>query len=100
MDVIKRSGAVQAYDPRKITEAMRKAFVSVGQDCGEETLTALLRQVELAMGEEARTVEDIQDEVERALMGGGYFDAAKSYILYRQKRSELRAARRSLVEAV
>ena len=74
MDVIKRSGAVQAYDPRKITEAMRKAFVSVGQDCGEETLTALLRQVELAMGVEARTVEDIQDEVERALMGGGYFE--------------------------
>lgn len=99
MDVIKRSGAVQAYDAEKITGAMRKAFVSVGQDCPEQTLQALLRQVELAMGEGTYTVEAIQDEVERALMSGGYFDVAKSYILYRQKRSELRAARRALAAA-
>lgn len=100
MDVIKRSGEVQRYDPHKITGAMRKAFESVNQDCNEEQLSAMLAQVERAMGTRPRTVEAIQDEVERALMANGFYDAAKSYILYRQKRSELRAARRALTEAV
>ena len=92
MDVIKRSGAVQEYDPQKITDAMRKAFASVDQACDEAALSGMLAQVERAIGDGVRTVEDIQDEVERALMAGGFYDAAKSYILYRQKRSELRAA--------
>lgn len=99
MDVIKRCGEVQRYDPHKITGAMRKAFESVNQDCNEEQLSAMLAQVERAMGTRPRTVEAIQDEVERALMANGFYDAAKSYILYRQKRSELRAARRALTEA-
>ena len=100
MDVIKRSGAVQEYDPQKITDAMRKAFASVDQACDEAALSGMLAQVERAIGDGVRTVEDIQDEVERALMAGGFYDAAKSYILYRQKRSELRAARLTLAGAV
>lgn len=100
MDVIKRSGAVQEYDPQKITDAMRKAFASVDQACDEAALSGMLAQVERAIGDGVRTVEDIQDEVERALMAGGFYDAAKSYILYRQKRSELRAARLALAGAV
>ena len=100
MDVIKRSGAVQEYDPQKITGAMRKAFASVDQACDEAALSGMLAQVERAIGDGVRTVEDIQDEVERALMAGGFYDAAKSYILYRQKRSELRAARLALAGAV
>ena len=45
MDVIKRSGAVQEYDPRKITDAMRKAFASVDQACDEAALSGMLAQV-------------------------------------------------------
>ena len=100
MDVIKRSGAAQPYDPQKITGAMRKAFESVNAECTDATLAALLAKVEKAMGEGAMTVEAIQDHVERALMELGYYDVAKSYILYRQKRSELRAARHALADAV
>lgn len=99
MDVIKRSGSVQEYDPQKITGAMRKAFASVNQACGDAVLADMLAQVERAMGDGARTVEAIQDEVERALMANGFYDAAKSYILYRQKRSEKRAVRRALTDA-
>ena len=55
MDVIKRSGEVQRYDPHKITGAMRKAFESVNQDCNEEQLSAMLAQVERAMGTRPRT---------------------------------------------
>ena len=100
MDVIKRSGSVQEYDPQKITGAMRKAFASVSQACDDAVLADMLAQVERAMGDGARTVEAIQDEVERTLMANGFYDAAKSYILYRQKRSELRAARLTLAGAV
>ena len=100
MDVIKRSGSVQEYDPQKITGAMRKAFASVSQACDDAVLADMLAQVERAMGDGARTVEAIQDEVERTLMANGFYDAAKSYILYRQKRSEKRAVRRALTDAV
>ena len=80
MDVIKRSGAVQEYDPQKITGAMRKAFASVDQACDEAALSGMLAQVERAIGDGVRTVEDIQDEVERALMAGG-FQTLTAYIV-------------------
>ena len=80
---------------------MRKAFASVSQACDDAVLADMLAQVERAMGDGARTVEAIQeDEVERTLMANGFYDAAKSYILYRQKRSEKRAVRRALTDAV
>ncbi len=94
MEVVKRSGAGQAYDARKITGAMEKAFVSVGQACSREVMDKMLHEVEqnvLANG--SCTVEAIQDEVEQVLMANGFYAVAKSYILYRQKRAELRAAR-------
>ena len=101
MEVVKRSGAGQAYDARKITGAMEKAFVSVGQACSREVMDKMLHEVEqnvLANG--PCTVEAIQDEVEQVLMANGFYAVAKSYILYRQKRAELRAARTALTDAV
>ncbi len=65
----------------------------MNRDCDDATLEAMLAQVERAMSEGACTVEAIQDEVERALMANGFYDVAKSYILYRQKRR--RYARRA-----
>ena len=100
MEVIKRSGAVQPYDAGKIVGAMKKAFDSVGQPCREDVLEGLLDQVEQAMGPGPHTVESIQDQVERALMAGGFFDVAKRYILYRENRTQLRQARGLLTGAV
>lgn len=100
MKVIKRSGTTQEYDGKKITSAMQKAFDSVGQTCRQEVLRDLLSQVERNLGEGPHTVEAIQDMVERILMANGYYDVAKSYILYRQKRTELRSARMELADAV
>ncbi len=100
MEVIKRSGAVQPYDAGKILAAMAKAFDSVGRGGVPAVLEELLRQVERAMGQGPHTVEAIQDQVERALMAGGYYDVAKRYILYRQQRTQLRQARQALAGAV
>src|SRR5699024_1190400 len=66
----------------------------------ESTLQGLLGQVEQAMGAGPHTVESIQDQVEQVLMANGFYTVAKRYILYRQKRSELRAARQALAEGV
>lgn len=101
MDITKRSGAVEAYDGSKIINAMKKAFGDQGTDPGEEALSDLLALVEQKMAERGATsVETIQDQVEEALMEKGYFAEARSYILYRHKRSELRIARKTIVDAV
>ena len=100
MYIKKRSGALEAYDPRKITEAIRKSFLSLGIEPAASELAALLTRVELRVTEETTSVEHIQDEVERALMEQGYYDVAKSYILYRHKRTELRKARQTILNLV
>ena len=101
MQVMKRSGAGQAYDAQKITDAMEKAFASVGQACSREVMDKMLREVEQAvLSGGTCTVEAIQDEVEQVLMANGFYAVAKSYILYRQRRAELRAARAALTGAM
>lgn len=119
-DVIKkRDGRMEAYEGRKIVEAMRRAFeeVALGKVAAPETsapagaasvpavsadeLAALLSHVESAMArEQVTTVEGIQDLVERALMERGHFDVAKSYILYRHERAERRSVRSDVANAV
>ncbi|WP_418666387.1 ribonucleoside-diphosphate reductase subunit alpha [Allofournierella sp.] len=100
MNIKKRCGAYEPYDPGKITAAMQKAFASVGGVPGSQVLAELLASVERRLPGQGATVETVQDLVEHALMEGGHFEAAKSYILYRQKRAELRAARGSLAAQV
>ena len=76
------------------------AFASVGQAPSVEQLAGLLDAVTRRLSGELVTVEQIQDEVERALMEQGHFEAAKSYILYRSRHAELRAARQSIAAQV
>ena len=101
MEVVKRSGAIQLYDAQKIVNAIKKAFASVGQVCTDEALNNMLHEVEHFMQADGQcTVEAIQDEVEQVLMANGYYAVAKSYILYRHQRAELRAARAALTDVV
>ncbi len=98
MQIKKRSGQQETYNGKKIIAAMQKSFASVNQTPGSDILQQLLLQVEHSLPSEQVTVEQIQDQVERTLMEQGYFDAAKSYILYRSKRADLRRARHSIAE--
>ncbi len=100
MQVVKRDGTLQSYDSTKITQAMAKAFKSAGTVIGDEAMQALLHCVEQSFDSKPLSVEGIQDKVERALMAGGYHDAAKRYILYRQKRTQLRSERSSLTSKI
>ncbi|AEE15817.1 ribonucleoside-diphosphate reductase subunit alpha [Treponema brennaborense] len=97
MEIIKRTGKTETYDGQKIINAITKAFKSTGRDVPQTTLRALLTSVEEKLDRETvKSVEKIQDLVEQALMESLFFAEAKSYILFRQKRSEFRAARKEL----
>lgn len=100
MQIQKRSGQAEAFDGGKILAAMEKSFASVGQAPSVEQLAGLLDAVTGRLSGELVTVEQIQDQVERALMEQGHFEAAKSYILYRSRHAELRAARQAIAAQV
>ena len=99
--IIKRNGARQAYAPQKIITAMSKAFADTGAAVDEARLHWLLARVEqyLVPRPEGWSVEQIQDVVERVLMEEGHYNEAKSYILYRNKRTQLRALRAQIAAA-
>src|SRR5262245_47862928 len=100
--IIRRNGAVVGFEPAKISVAMTKAFLAVNGSQGaasariremvagltENVVGALLRR-QPAGG--TFHIEDIQDQVELALMRSGEHDVARSYVLYREERAKARA---------
>ena len=101
MKIRKRNGELVEFIPGKIKSALEKAFVGQGKKIDEEELSKLLTTLLSRLpNDEGLTVELVQDEAERVLMEYGWYDVAKAYILYREKRSILRQARASIVEAV
>ena len=91
--IIKRDGKPEAFSLQKIKNAIAKAFLSVGSFATQEVITTILSRVDIRNG---TTVEDIQNQVETALMAEHYYAVAKSYILYRQKHWEDREIRDKL----
>ena len=86
--ILKRNGKKASFSIEKIKRAISKAFASVGSYTTKENLDAILSHLNIYDG---ITVEEIQNQVERALMLEKHFAIAKSYILYRQKQAETRA---------
>ena len=102
--VIRRNGAVVPFEPSKIAIAMTKAFLAVagGQGAASARIRELVEQLTRGVvGSLVRNkpaggtfhIEDVQDQVELALMRSGEHEAARAYVLYREKRSQERAAR-------
>ncbi|NPV61939.1 MAG: adenosylcobalamin-dependent ribonucleoside-diphosphate reductase [Methanotrichaceae archaeon] len=97
--VRKRDGQVVDFRQEKITAAMAKAFAATGQaeSVAPQQLTReVVKRAEEMFPDAVPGVEDIQDLVEKALISAGYSEVAKAYILYRQKRAEIRAAKQYL----
>ncbi|MEM2109434.1 MAG: vitamin B12-dependent ribonucleotide reductase [Candidatus Odinarchaeota archaeon] len=94
--IIKRDGREVPFDQSKITNAIFKALQAVGE--GDYSLAQKLSDKVVEILEKSfktRTphVEDVQDIVELVLIEEGQAKTAKAYILYRQKRKELREAK-------
>jgi len=100
--IIRRNGAVVGFEPSKISIAVTKAFLAVNGGQGaasarvREMVEQLTTNVVSALVRRQPTggtfhIEDIQDQVELALMRSGEHDVARAYVLYRAKRMEERA---------
>lgn len=99
MEIIKRNGNVEQYDKKKIAVAIQKSFASVGTEIKVVLIDEMVDAVELFIEahSDMRNVESIQDQVEKTLMQNGFYDEAKSYILFRFQRTERRNAINSIV---
>jgi ribonucleoside-diphosphate reductase alpha chain len=105
--VIRRNGAVVGFEPSKITVAMTKAFIAVNGGTG--AASARVRELVASLTEGAVAalmrrqpsggtfhIEDVQDQVELALMRSGEHDVARAYVLYREERARARAKQKDL----
>jgi ribonucleoside-diphosphate reductase alpha chain len=109
--IIRRNGSVVAFEPSKIAIAVTKAFLAVNG--GQGAASARVReQVEQLTHSVVRAllrsrpnggtfhIEDIQDQVELALMRSGEHNVARAYVLYREKRNQERAAQQEVAQEV
>ena len=94
MNITKRNGEVEVYNNEKISIAIKKSFISTRKDISDSEIAGMVSEVEQFIKEnpELRTVEDIQNRVEKCLMAHGHYDEAKNYILFRYQRNEQRQA--------
>nr|WP_051279013.1 ribonucleoside-diphosphate reductase subunit alpha [Chitinilyticum aquatile] len=102
--IIRRNGAVVPFEPSKIAVAVTKAFIAVQgshaaasaavrEQVGRLTdavVSALMRR---KPDGGAIHIEDVQDQVELALMRSGEHDVARAYVLYREQRAQDRHAK-------
>jgi ribonucleoside-diphosphate reductase alpha chain len=104
LQVIRRSGSFSAFDPDKISVAITKAFVAVeGTNAAasrriHNAVDTLTQQIIEALARRANSsraihIEDIQDQVELALMRSGEHKVARAYVLYREERAQERRKR-------
>ena len=107
--VIRRNGAVVGFEPAKISIAMTKAFIAVNGGTGaasarvREQVARLTDGVVIALlrrqpGGGTFHIEDIQDQVELALMRAGEHNVARAYVLYREERAKERARERQAAQ--
>jgi ribonucleoside-diphosphate reductase alpha chain len=100
--IIRRNGAVVAFEPSKIAVALMKAFLAVHGTQGaasasvRETVDELTQTVVRALmrsrpGGGTFHIEDVQDHVELGLMRSSNHEVARAYVLYRERRAQERA---------
>jgi len=106
MKVIKRNGTVVPYDESKIAIAITKAFLAIEGPAAaasgriHQTVSKLTEMVSETFHRRMPSggsihIEDIQDQVELALMRQGEHSIARSYVIYREDRARERAARKA-----
>ncbi len=100
---LRRDGGAVPFDPGRIRHAVLRA----GQASGEFAEPVAARVTDSVLDALATRcpdrppgIEEIQDEVETALMRAGLFRAARAYIVYRAQHTQLRENRRAVVDAV
>lgn len=86
----KRTGQIVDFDLEKIENAIKKAFDSKQVEYDPAIVESVDKLISLTYTNVPVSVETIQDNVERVLMQFGYYDIAKTFILYREQRKSTR----------
>jgi len=108
--VIKRNGTVVPFEASKISVAITKAFLAV--EGGTAAASSRIHETVAQLTEVVRStfhrrmpsggtihIEDIQDQVELALMRSGEHKVARDYVIYREQQAQKRAAKLALSPA-
>ncbi len=103
-EIRKRDGRVVSFDPEKITDAIFKAAKAVGgsdrgiaENLTKQVIDNLKGKIPSGV---IPSVEEVQDEVEVALIENGHARTAKAYILYRDRRTRIRDGKSELMDVV
>jgi len=99
--ITKRDGRVVDFSQEKIVTAIYKAAQAVGNPnsaLARSLAEKVVKTLEERFPEKTPSVEEIQDIVEETLIANGEAKIAKAYILYRQKRTELRNLKKALLQ--
>jgi ribonucleoside-diphosphate reductase alpha chain len=100
----KRDGRLAGFDAEKITRAIYKASEAVGEpdyDLAKDLTKKVIFQLEKTVPlKKIPTVEEVQDIVERTLIENKKARIAKAYILYRQKRAEIRREKQQILNKI
>ncbi len=95
--IVKRDGREVAFDLARIGSAISKALHAVSIDdraLSAELARVVLEHLERTCDQASLGIEEVQDAVVHVLQESGYYDAAKSYIRYRDDRERFRRERR------
>ncbi len=91
--IVKRDGKHEVFTIDKIKAAIAKSFLASGAFATQEAMTGILSHLNIQSG---ISVEEIQNQVEVALMAEGYYQVAKTYMLYRNRHAEDRETKSKL----
>ena len=94
LSIRKRDGSVEEFNLSKVSKAIEKAFMAEHKFYNDDIINMLSLRVTATMNAKIRNdvidIEDVQDSVEVTLIQAGYVDVARSYMLYRKARANLR----------
>jgi len=91
--IIKRDGKTEVFAIEKVKDAVAKAFLASDSFATDEMMTAILGHLRIQNG---ISVEEVQNQVEVALMREGYYKVAKNFMLYRSRHQGDRETRDKL----
>ena len=102
-EVIKRNGKHVQFDEERIVNAIKNAGLETGE-FGEDEARLITAQVKKIIKHKdfprGISIEEIQDIVEQSIISSNFFQTAKAYIIYREKRNKFRRNRAELVDVI
>ena len=102
-NIVKRDGRRKKFSITKIQNAITAAFNESGENYTDETIDTLVDAVVEklnASGAKTTKVEDVQNEIETAIMTAGFTKTAKHFILYREERNRVRDTKSTIVKTI